>query len=150
MKFDDFCNRFLKEAIFTSSGIKKTWSSDSGSGKWDGEVRVHIDPVTRKYTDVSRMKFKANPELYKNDPLFYFETEYDFDYTYDAGDDMTPPDTQIDDISLSDLKIYKEDPQTGEYGEDIADQLEKEDPELFRAITDSIETQIAEFEYERI
>lgn len=150
MNFDNYCNRYLKEAIFTSNGIKKTWSSDSGSGDWDGEIRVHRDPTTGRYSDISYQKFKASPELYQNDPLFYVETNYDFDYTYDAGDDMTPPDTQIDDIQLSNLRIYKEDPQTGEYGEDIADQLEKEDPELFKAVADSVETKIAEFEYERI
>lgn len=149
MKFDEYCNQYLKEAIF-SNGIKKTWSSDSGMGSWDGEIKVHKDPANGRYSDVSYQKLKLNPELYKNDPLFYIETDYDFDYTYDAGDDMTPPDTQIDIINLSNLRIYREDPQTGEYGEDISDQLEQEDPELFKAVTDNVEEKIAEIEYERI
>lgn len=149
MNFDKHCNYLLKEAIF-SNGIKKTWSSDSGMGNWDGEVRVHKDPVTGKYSDISREKLKANPELYKNDPLFYVETNYDFDFTHDAGDDMTPPDTTIDQINLNNLRIYQEDPNTGNYDVDISAELEKTDPELFQAISYSVEEKIAEIEYERI
>lgn len=149
MNFDKHCNHLLKEAIF-SNGIRKTWSSDSGTGSWDGEVRVHRDPVTGKYSDISREKLKTNPELYKNDPLFYVETNYDFDFTHDAGDDMTPPDTTIDQINLNNLRIYQEDPNTGNYDVDVSAELEKADPELFQAISYSVEEKIAEIEYERI
>lgn len=149
MKFDNFCNGILKEAIF-SNGIRKTWSSDSGTGDWKGEIKVHKDPATGKYSDVTYQKIQANPELYKNDPLFYVETDYDFDFTYDEGDNMTPTDTTIDQINLNNLRIYQEDPNTGEYGEDVSAKLEKTNPELFQAITYNVEEKIAEIEYERI
>ena len=121
MTFDDFCNGVLKEAIF-SSGIKKTWASDSASNSWDGNIEL-------------------------DGKEFYVEVEYDFDFTYDRGDNMTPPDTRIDDFRFTFAKVYQENPGTGDYDIEITADT---NPELFKAVLLKTEEKVVENEYERL
>lgn len=121
MTFDKLCNGLLKEAIFTN-GIKKTWSSDSASDSWDGNIEV-------------------------NGEQFFVEVEYSFDFTHDRGDDMTPPDTRIDDFRFTFAKVYRENPETRDFDIEITPE---NNIELYKAVLLKTEEKVVESEYERL
>lgn len=140
--------KVLNEA-YGYGGIKKTWHDDSKSGTWDGEVKLHRNPKTGSFSNAKYKEIQANPELYKNDPLFYVNVKYDLDYTYDAGDYDTPPDLTINNIDFVDYTIDQEDPETGEW-KNVTNELEKTNPELFKGLMNVVDEEIASIEYERL
>lgn len=127
----------------------KSYGNDSKSSDWDGEIRIHRDPRTGKYSSVKYRQVKANPELHKNDINFYVTAKYDLDFSYEEGDYYSPPDLTITNIDINDYSISMEDPETGE-SRDVSNELEKTNPELFKAVMDGVDEEISSFEYEHL
>lgn len=121
MTFDNLCNGILKEAIF-SNGIRKTWSSDSGSDSWEDIIEFD----NRNY---------------------FIEADYGYDFTYDRGDSTTPPDTRIDDFKFDRIAVYGENPETGDFDVEVTPE---NNPDLYKALTLKAEEIIVNKIYERL